>query len=124
MIILHLNIYFLRLTKIRIMKKSVIFLSTLLLGVFLVFVSGCDTTPEEECVQEEMCSGKTVTACCDESNCYFEYNGKIYGDDAESTEELLEDLGCTNTTMATYESDKRDLVLRLQALRDGVRTIN
>lgn len=104
------------------MKKAAFYLPAFLLGIFLIFISGCTTTPEENCEQDEICAGKTVTACCGDAGCYYEYNGKTYGDDAESQTQLAKDLGCTFSGMATYEEDIQDLILRLESLREISRT--
>lgn len=104
------------------MKKSAFYLSVLLFGIFLAFVSGCSTTPEETCEQDEICTGKTVTACCSENDCYYEYNGVKYGDDAESVARLATDLGCTQASAPTFKEDIGDLILRLQALGEIART--
>jgi hypothetical protein len=105
------------------MKRTAFYLSTLLLGIFFVFISGCSTTPEETCEQDEICAGKTVTACCNENECYYEYNGVKYGDDPASRAKLANDLGCTFSASASYDADIKDLILRLEALREIARTI-
>ncbi len=104
------------------MKKAAFYLSALLLGVFLVFVSGCTTTPEESCEQEEICTGKIVTACCNEDECYYEYNGVKYSKDSESITKLATDLGCTQASLPTYKEDISDLILRIEALGEFVKT--
>ena len=106
------------------MKRAAFYLPSLLLGIFFVFISGCSTTPEETCEQDEICTGKTVTACCNEAGCYYEFNGVKYGDDAESKAKLANDLGCTYSALATYETDIKDLILRLESLRDIAKTID
>jgi hypothetical protein len=104
------------------MKKSAFYLSVLLLGIFLAFVSGCSTTPEETCEQDEICTGKNVTACCSDVECYYEFNGVKYGDDAESLARLATDLGCTQASAPGFEEEIGDLVLRLQALGEIAKT--
>ena len=104
------------------MKRASFYLSVFILGVFVALISGCETTPLESCEQEEICTGKSVTACCNETECYYEYNGVKYGDDAESLARLAKDLGCTFSGLATYDEDIQDLILRLEALREISRT--
>ena len=105
------------------MKRSSFYLSVFILGIFVALISGCETTPLESCEQDEICTGKSVTACCsDTDGCYYEYNGKKYGDDAESLAQLAKDLGCTFSGLATYDEDIQDLILRLEALREISRT--
>jgi len=98
------------------MKKAKFFLPIILLGLFIAFISGCETTPEESCEQDEICTGKTVTACCTDTNCYYEYNGVEYGDDPASLAALAAALGCTQASAPTFKEDISDLVLRLEAL--------
>jgi hypothetical protein len=104
------------------MKRATFYLSVLLLGVFLAFVSGCSTTPEETCEQDEICTGKTVTACCTEAECYYEYNGVKYGTDAQSMTSLAVALGCTQASALTYKEDISDIILRLEALGEIAKT--
>lgn len=103
------------------MKKSKIYLPFILLGLFVAFISGCETTPVESCEQDEICVGKTVTACCSESECYYEYDGIQYGDDKESLAALAVALGCTQTSAASFNDDIIDLTLRLKALGEIAR---
>lgn len=104
------------------MKKAKFFLPIILLGLFIAFISGCTTTPTESCEQDEICTGKTVTACCTDTNCYYEYNGVKYGDDAESKAKLAAALACSQANAPTYKEDISDLVLRLEALSEIART--
>ena len=101
------------------MKKIKIYLPIILLGLFIVFSSGCETTPAESCEQDEICSGKTVTACCTETSCYYEYNGVQYGDDAESLARLAAALGCASAL--NYKEEIDNLILRLEALGEIAR---
>jgi hypothetical protein len=98
------------------MKKTAFYLSVLLLGVFIIFVSGCSTTPEETCEQDEICTGKIVTACCNEDECYYEFNGVKYSKDPQSIAKLANDLGCAQASLPTFNEDISDLILRLEAL--------
>ena len=104
------------------MKRAAFYLPAILLGIFLVFISGCSTTPEETCEQDEICTGKTVTACCNEVECYYEFNGVKYGDDAESMTSLAVALGCAQASAPTFKEDISDLILRLEALGEIAKT--
>ena len=104
------------------MKRAKIYLPIILLGLFIAFIPGCATTPEESCEQDEICTGKTVTACCTDTNCYYEYNGVEYGDDKESMAKLAAALGCTSAIAPNYKEEISDLVLRIEALGEIART--
>ena len=104
------------------MKRASFYLSVFILGIFATLISGCETTPLESCEQDEICTGKSVTACCNETECYYEYNGVKYGDDAQSLAQLAKDLGCTFSGLATYDEDLQDIILRLESLHEIVRT--
>jgi len=104
------------------MKRANIYLPVLMFGLFFIFISGCTTTPTESCVQEDFCPGKTVTACCTDTECSFEYNGVKYGDDQESKDKLADLLGCVQASAPTYKEDISDLVLRLDALSEIARS--
>ncbi len=100
------------------MKKARIYLPIFLMGLFFVWISGCTETPVETCAQDEICTGKSVTACCTDTKCYYQYNGVEYGDDAASLAQLAAALGCAQASSSTYESEIEDLVLRLEALSE------
>ncbi len=100
------------------MKRATFYLSLLILGTFISLATDCDMNSLEQCEQDEICAGKFVSACCNEVECYYMYNGKKYNDDAESLAQLARDLGCTFTGMADYETDIQDLILRLKALKE------
>ena len=106
------------------MKRTPFYLSVFILGIFVALISACEITPEESCEEDEICAGKTVTVCCDEIECYYEYNGVKYGDDAASLERLANDLGCTYTGIAAYETEIKDLILRLESLAEIAGTKN
>jgi hypothetical protein len=104
------------------MKKVPFYLSILMLGILMTMLSGCDLESLENCEQDEICAGKFVTACCNDNECYYTYNGKRYGDDAESLNQLAKDLGCTYSALPEYENEIGDIVLRLTALKELART--
>lgn len=100
------------------MKRATFYLSLLILGTFISLATDCNMSSLEQCEQDEICPGKTVSACCNDVECYYMYNGKKYGDDSDSLAQLARDLGCTFTGMAEYESDIQDIILRLTALKE------
>ncbi len=104
------------------MKSIKNYLPLILIGLFIAIIPRCTTTPEESCEQDEICAGKTVTACCTETECYYEYNGVQYGDDSESLAALAAELGCTQAVAPTFKEDIGNLVLRLEALGELART--
>lgn len=104
------------------MKKTAFYLQVFLLGLFLTFTSGCETTPLESCEQDEICAGKIVTACCTELECYYEFNGVKYGDDAESMARLAAALGCAQASAVTFKEDIDNLILQMEALGEIART--
>lgn len=99
------------------MKQTTFYLAALVF-TFFSLLSGCTTTPEESCEQDEICSGKMVTACCTTTECYYEYNGVKYGDDDASMAQLAAALGCTSAMADTYQDDLDRLILRLQSLSE------
>ncbi|HRX12849.1 MAG TPA: hypothetical protein P5210_14405 [Draconibacterium sp.] len=103
------------------MKKAAFYLPAFVFGLLLVIISGCTTTPVENCEQDEICTGKTVTACCNEDECYYEFNGVKYGNDAASMAKLATDLGCTQASAPNFKEEIGDLILRLEALGEIAR---
>ncbi len=104
------------------MKKAKIYFPIFLMGLFVTFLASCTTIPAETCEQDEICTGKSVTACCTETSCYYEYNGVEYGDDTESKKKLAAALGCTQASAPTFNEDIQNIVLRLEALGEIART--
>lgn len=100
------------------MKKRGSLLSIMILAIGFAFTTGCDSTPQESCEQDEICTGKSVTACCTDNECYYTFDGKKYGDDAESLAELAAALGCTNGSLPTYEQDLNSIYERLAILSE------
>jgi len=102
--------------------KRTAFSLAILVFTFFSLLSGCTTTPDESCEQDEICAGKLVTACCTATECYYEYNGVKYGDDAASMALLAAALGCTSAKSDTYQDDLDQLILRLQSLSEIAQT--
>jgi len=103
------------------MKRAKIYLLLIFLGLFLGTNYSCEITPDNSCEQDEICPGKSVTACCSSTSCYYVYNGVEYGDDANSMAKLAVALGCTQGSAPTFKEDIDALILRLQALGDFAR---
>lgn len=98
------------------MTRTPFYYSVFILLTFVALISGCDMETLETCEEDEICTGKFVTACCNEVECYYMYDGKKYGDDADSLTQLAKDLGCTFSGMSNYETEIGNLVLQINAL--------
>lgn len=103
------------------MKKYKFLLPLVVLGLFFIFNAGCEVEPVESCEQDEICTGKSVTACCTETECYYTFNDKKYGDDAESLAQLATDLGCATASGANYQEDIEILIYKLAVLSEKAR---
>jgi hypothetical protein len=104
------------------MKKIISSLFIVLLGIMFAVVYNCSKDTKESCQQDEICPSKDVTACCTDTVCVYKYNGKEYTEDQMA--ELEHDLGCSvkeGVKSASYESDLKELGIRLKALMDRVR---
>ena len=104
------------------MKKPLVYLQIILLGIFLILLSGCLPESQQSCEEDEICDGKSVQACCTDLRCYYIYNGIEYGDDAASLERLATALGCAKAGTVTFKEDIDDLILRIEALGEIART--
>ncbi len=87
--------------------------SLLLIGFFALALTNCKEEDKETCEQDEICTNKNVTTCCDDTTCTWQYNDKTYTEDELG--QLATDLGCTA---------EADLIPSLQALALKVRTAN
>lgn len=100
------------------MKKTIYFLSAILLGILVTTWYSCESDPsdpEESCAQDEICEGKTVSACCTEDACVWEYNGKEYTQD--ELDQLIADLGCAVAySPEEFKAAKASIIDQLQAL--------
>ncbi|WP_020529678.1 hypothetical protein [Flexithrix dorotheae] len=109
------------------MKKSKFFKLFFILGLVTFALTNCDEEPESEksCSQDEICTSKNVTACCDDMVCVYEYDGKEYQED--ELDQLAEDLGCSSSSggrfAASGENDqvKDQLLNLLMRAKDGLR---
>jgi hypothetical protein len=104
------------------MKKPISLLSAILFGILATTIFSCQDTAKETCKQDEICTAKSVTACCTDNNCVYKYNGKEYTEDQVS--QLAKDLGCpaavSVSKSAGNEDDLSDVVNQLQALMKSV----
>jgi hypothetical protein len=106
------------------MKKSISLLSAVLAGILVTTIFSCQDTPKETCLQDEFCTSKMVTACCDDNNvCVYKYNGKEYTEDEK--DQLAIDLGCGTGKGALKSTgqvdDYSDIVAQLKALMNKVK---
>ncbi|UZR97366.1 hypothetical protein [Chondrinema litorale] len=96
------------------MKKSNFFKLLFVFAAIIIGLNSCDSEedPVESCSQDEICTAKNVTACCDETSCTYEYDGKEYQE--SELDQLAEDLGCT-TSGGRYaaNSDLEEVKLQL-----------
>jgi hypothetical protein len=70
------------------MKKKLLFLPLILLGILLALNWGCDKLNDDVCKAFEPKSCESANSCCptDGGNCYYEYNGtKYYCDKSKAT---------------------------------------
>ncbi|MBT32242.1 MAG: hypothetical protein CMO01_21480 [Thalassobius sp.] len=79
------------------MKKSNFFKLLFVFAAIIIGLNSCDSEedPVQSCSQDEICTSKNVTACCDDTSCTYEYNGKEYQE--SELDQLAEDLGCTTS---------------------------
>ena len=96
------------------MKKTILFLSIILIGIVVAVWNACETDPEESCKQDEICTDKFVTACCTDNACTYKYNGKEYSD--SEIDQLAEDLGCSTAKSTDQSNDLNEVIERLNAL--------
>ncbi|MBX2844116.1 MAG: hypothetical protein KTR26_20280 [Flammeovirgaceae bacterium] len=108
--------------------KSINFLKLFFILGFITFaLTNCDEDPESEksCSQDEICTAKNVTACCDDVVCVYEYDGKEYQE--SELDQLAKDLGCSSSSggriAASDENDpvKDQLLNLLMRAKDGLR---
>ncbi len=100
------------------MKKKKLFAFIALIGAVLLVGQSC-ASDGEECSQEEICSGKSVSSCCDDDGCYFTYNGTRY--DESEIDQLAIDLGCTTATnVEELKIIKEQLLFLSESVRLGL----
>lgn len=85
----------------------------------IVLMNCSDDDSEESCSQEEICTSKNVTACCDDNSCYYTFDGKNYPE--SDLDQLATDLGCSSTSRVAADGrvsvDNSELIERLEALK-------
>jgi hypothetical protein len=107
-------------------KKSLIVLSTLLLGIVVTTWYSCEKDDEETCLQDEICE-VMVTVCCDNDDvCVYKYDGKEYTED--QVDDLAEELGCGTVSIVPesgiLKKDFSGVIEQLRALMTRVRESN
>ncbi len=87
--------------------------------------SGCGTTDDESCEQQDMnevmtCDGeKNVEVCCTSgSDCVYKFDGQEYPDNTTGLNDLAEALGCTYKSADENEADKALIIQKLIALKE------
>ncbi|MDW7692411.1 hypothetical protein R9C00_13255 [Flammeovirgaceae bacterium SG7u.111] len=99
------------------MKNGSIVALILLLGAMVLTLTNCSEgdDPLKSCSQEEICTAKNVTACCDEDVCTYQFDGKEYSE--AQLDELADDLGCASSARLSADSEEREqLINQLRAL--------
>ncbi len=76
------------------MKTKIYFLPAMLLFLLGAVQYGCEEEADEICQSfDAQCdSPQLATTCCTDDQCYYEYNGKKYKNDADGMEELIADM--------------------------------
>lgn len=87
------------------MKKIGILFSFILTAFVLLIWYSCQEDPAETCKKDEICETKYVTACCDENECVYKYDGKEYSE--SEINDLAVDLGCS-VSVAGLKSENND----------------
>ncbi len=102
------------------MKKTILFLGIILIGIVVAVWNACQTDSQESCTQAEICTDKLVTSCCTDNDCVYKYNGKEYTEDER--EQLAEDLGCITAVSGLKSTDQDNdlsgVIERLKALME------
>lgn len=96
------------------MKRGKIFGILFTMGFAAFILANCDTAPVESCSQEEICTAKSVTACCTETSCVYKFDGKEYP--ADSVDQLADDLGCAGSGARVASDERIQLEEQLQNL--------
>jgi len=99
-------------------KKLWIIVPFIAIIALIPFIHSCDEGDIETCEQEEICTGKTVSACCTPLECYYTYNGNRYEDDDASLNQLAVDLGCASASSPSYNDDIASLKSQLILLSE------
>ena len=101
------------------MKKTIFLLSFVFLAVLVTTYYSCETDPEEVCLQDEICEGQFVTACCTEDDeCVYKYNGKEYTED--QLDQLAEELGCASAVGVLKSGSQED---ELSAVKEQLKAL-
>ncbi|MFY0627430.1 MAG: hypothetical protein JXR07_14105 [Reichenbachiella sp.] len=89
------------------------------IGVALIvfsafFLTFCGEEDEETCSADDFCSETvTVTVCCTDGSCVYQYDGEEYPDTDQGLDDLTDALACTTA--------KSELIPSLRTLAAGVR---
>lgn len=92
------------------MKKKIYLLPAFLLALLGAVHYGCEKEAEEICQSfDAQCnSPELATTCCTDDQCYYEYDGKRYENDADGMEDLIADMcGTDDEQTATAKIEAR-----------------
>lgn len=92
------------------MKKKIYLLPAFLLALLGAIHYGCEKEAEEICQSfDAQCnSPELATTCCTDDQCYYEYDGKRYENDADGMEGLIADMcGTDDEQTATAKIEAR-----------------
>lgn len=107
------------------MKKKLLYLGLSFITAALLFTISCGEEDDDEtCGEEDICDGKTVTACCSTDNsgdyaCVYKYNGVEYPE--SEIDDLADVLGCSSTKSTNYDEDNEYVIAALEALMEKVK---
>jgi len=107
------------------MKKLLLLLPLIIIGLLLVVNTGCEN-PLEDCSSDTVCDGKDpVTTCCtDGSDCVYKYNGREYPDTDKGLSDLLDAMNCTSKKSATVSCDEELIRQRLSELLNKTKALS
>ncbi len=92
--------------------KKVYYFPLLLLVILGAVQYGCKEEADEICQSFDAQCGSAVpaTTCCTDDECYYEFNGKKYANDADGMDALIADMcGTGNETSASSRGIKERL---------------
>ena len=98
------------------MKNKIYFLPALLLIMLGAIQYGCKEEADEICqsFDAECNSPELATTCCTDDQCYYEYNGERYENDAAGMEQLIAAMCGTDEEQATASTQSIQLRLEKQ----------
>jgi hypothetical protein len=101
------------------MNKKIYFIPIVLLAILGAVQYGCKEEADEICqsFSAECGAVDMATTCCTDAKCYYEYEGKLYDNDAEGMEDLIADMcPADNETSASVVEIKSRLKSQTEEL--------